>query len=150
MDGFDELKNKKIEIDKVLKNDITGNKLTIVVTSRPRYALYSDFLKCFGAHEVINICPFNKSQQRDDYINKSVAVFRRLKDKITDFETFDTAQEYIEVLEQQHSLKELAQVPSTLSLILAILPKIKNELKKNNQSSSSKLGGQKISKFKIY
>jgi hypothetical protein len=54
-----------------------------VVTSRPRYALYSDF-------------------------------FKRLKDKITDFETFDTAQEYIEVLEQQESLKELAQVPITL------------------------------------
>jgi hypothetical protein len=57
-----------------------------------------------------------------------VAVFKRLKGKNTDFETFDTAQEYIEVLEQQQSLKELAQVPSTLSLILAILPKIKNEI----------------------
>jgi hypothetical protein len=57
-----------------------------------------------------------------------VAVFKRLKDKITDFETFDTAQEYIEVLEQQESLKQLAQVPFTLSLILAILPKIKNEM----------------------
>jgi hypothetical protein len=55
-------------------------------------------LKCFGAHEVINICPFNK-QQRDEYIKKSVAVFKRLKGKITDFETFDAAQEYIEVLE---------------------------------------------------
>ncbi len=55
-------------------------------------------------------------------------VFKRLKDKITDFETFDTAQEYIEVLEQQESLKQLAQVPFTLSLILAILPKIKNEM----------------------
>jgi hypothetical protein len=43
-----------------------------------------------------------------------VEVFKRLKDKITDFETFDTAQEYIEVLEQQESLKELAQVPITL------------------------------------
>jgi hypothetical protein len=61
-----------------------------------------------------------------------VAVFRRLKRKITDFETFDTAQEYIEVLEQQESLKQLAQVPFTLSLILAILPKIKTELKENN------------------
>jgi hypothetical protein len=78
-------------------------------------------------HEVINICPFNK-QQRDEYINNSVAVFRRLKDKITDFEIFDTAQEYIEVLEQQQSLKELAQVPFTLSLILAILPKIRNDM----------------------
>ncbi len=57
-----------------------------------------------------------------------MAVFKRLKDKITDFETFDTAQEYIEVLEQQESLKQLAQVPFTLSLILAILPKIKNEM----------------------
>ncbi len=57
-----------------------------------------------------------------------MAVFKRLKGKNTDFETFDTAQEYIEVLEQQQSLKELAQVPSTLSLILAILPKIKNEM----------------------
>ncbi len=98
MDGFDELNNKEIKIDKALKKSIFGNKLTIVVTSRPRYALYSDFLKCFGVHEVINICTFNKSQ-RDQYINKSVAVFRKLKDKITDFETFDTAQEYIEVLE---------------------------------------------------
>jgi hypothetical protein len=104
-----------------------------VVTSRPRYALYSDFLKCFGEHEVINICPFNK-QQRDEYINQSVEFFRRLKGKVTDFETFDTAQEYIEVIEQQQSLKELAQVPFTLSLILAILPKIKTELNKNNQS----------------
>jgi hypothetical protein len=34
-----------------------------------------------------------------------VAVFKRLKGKITDFETFETAQEYIEVLEQQESLK---------------------------------------------
>jgi hypothetical protein len=62
-----------------------------------------------------------------------VAVFKKLKGKITDFETFDTAQEYIEVLEQQQSLKELAQVPSTLSLILAILPKIKAELNKIKQ-----------------
>ncbi len=127
MDGFDELKNKKIEIDKALKKSIFGNKLTIVVTSRPRCALYNDFLKCFGVHEVINICPFNK-QQRDEYINNSVAVFRKLKVKITDFETFETAQEYIEVLEQQQSLKELAEVPSTLLVIIAILPKIKNEM----------------------
>jgi hypothetical protein len=114
------------------KNSIFGKKLTILVTSRPRYSLYSDFLKCFGVHEAINICSFNKSQ-RDQYINNSVAVFRRLKGKITDFETFDTAQEYIEVLEQQHSLKQLAQVPSTLSLVLTIIPKIKTELKKNIQ-----------------
>jgi hypothetical protein len=132
LDGFDELNNKKIAIDKTLKNEIFGNKLTMLVTSRPHYALYSDFLKCFGVHEVINICPFNK-KQRDEYISQSVAVFKRLKGKITDFETFDTAQEYIEVLEQQQSLKELAQVPSTLSLVLTILPKIKNELNKNNQ-----------------
>ncbi len=59
-----------------------------------------------------------------------MAVFKRLKSKITDFDTFDTAREYIELLEQQQSLKELAQVPFTLSLILAILPKIKTELKK--------------------
>jgi hypothetical protein len=104
LDGFDELNNKKIEIYKALKKSMLGNKLTIVVTSRPRYALYSDFLKCFGVHDVINICPFNK-QQRDEYINNTLAVFRRVKDKITDFETFDTAQEYIEVLEQQESLK---------------------------------------------
>jgi hypothetical protein len=102
LDGFDELNNKKIEIDKALS--IFGNKLTIVVTSRPRYALYSDSLKCFGVHEVINICPLKK-YQRDEYINKSVAVFKRLKGKITDFETFETAQEYIEVLEQQESLQ---------------------------------------------
>jgi hypothetical protein len=78
-----------------------------------------------------------------------VVVFKRLKDKITDFETFDTVQEYIEVLEQQQSLKELAQVPSTLSLVLSILPKIKTELKKNNQSSS-KLLTQKFSRYQIY
>jgi hypothetical protein len=54
-------------------------------------------------HEVINICPFNKSQ-RDQYINKSVEVLKILKGKITDFETFGTAQEYIEVLELQESL----------------------------------------------
>jgi hypothetical protein len=61
-----------------------------------------------------------------------VAVFNRLKGKITDFETFDTAQEYIEVLEQKQSLKKLAQEPFTLSLILFILPKINIELKENN------------------
>jgi hypothetical protein len=55
-----------------------------------------------------------------------VEVFSKLKDKITDFETFDSAEEYIEVLEQQQSLKELAQEPFTLSIILAILPKLKN------------------------
>jgi hypothetical protein len=98
LEGFDELNNKKIEIDKALKKSIFGNKLTIIVTSRPRCALYNNFLKCFGVHEVISICPFNK-QQRDEYINKSVAVFKRLKGKIIDFETFDTVQEYIEVLE---------------------------------------------------
>ncbi len=76
-------------------------------------------------------------------------VFRRLNSKITDFETFETAQEYIEVLEQQESLKELAQLPSTLSLILAILPKIKTELNKNNQSSS-KLVTHKFSKYQVY
>jgi hypothetical protein len=85
-------------------------------------------------HEFINICPFNK-KQRDEYIKQSVVAFKRLKDKITDFETFETPQEYIEALEQQESLRELAQVPSNLSLILAILPKIKAELNKNNQSS---------------
>ncbi len=78
-----------------------------------------------------------------------MTVFKRLKGKITDFETFDTAQEYLEVIEQQQSLKELSQVPSTLSLILAILPKIKTELKKNNQSSS-KLVTQKFSKYQLY
>jgi hypothetical protein len=78
-----------------------------------------------------------------------VAVFKRLKDKITNFEIFDTAQKYIEVLEQQESLRELAQVPFTLSLILAILPKIKTELNKNNQSSP-KLVTQKFSRYQIY
>jgi hypothetical protein len=34
-----------------------------------------------------------------------VAILKGLKGKIIDFETFDTAQEYIEVLEQQESLK---------------------------------------------
>jgi hypothetical protein len=57
-----------------------------------------------------------------------VVAFKRLKEKISDFETFDTAQEYIEVLEQQQSLKELVQVPFTLLLVLTILPKIKNEM----------------------
>jgi hypothetical protein len=104
LEGFDKLNNKKIEIDQALKKSIFRNKLTIVVTSRPRYAPYSDFLKCFGEHEVINICPSNKSQ-RDEYIKNSVEVFKRLKDKIIDFEIFDTAQEYIEVMEQQESLK---------------------------------------------
>jgi hypothetical protein len=33
-----------------------------------------------------------------------VEVLKRLKGKITGFETFDTAQEYIEVLQQQQSL----------------------------------------------
>ncbi len=75
-----------------------------------------------------------------------MAVFKRLKGKIIDFETFETAQEYIEMLEQQKSLKELAQVPFTLSLILTILPKIKTELNKNNQSLS-KLLTQKFSKY---
>jgi hypothetical protein len=60
LDGFDELNNKKIEVEKYLKKEISGNKLTIVVTCRPRYALFSDFLKCFGVHEAINIFPFNK------------------------------------------------------------------------------------------
>jgi hypothetical protein len=60
LDGFDELNNKEIKIDKALKKSIFGYKLTILVTSKPHYALYSDFLKCFGVHEVINICPFNK------------------------------------------------------------------------------------------
>ncbi len=78
-----------------------------------------------------------------------MAVFKRLKGKITDFETFETAQEYIEVLEQQQSLKKLAQVPFTLSLILAILPKIKIELKENNQPLS-KLMTQKFTKYQIY
>jgi hypothetical protein len=49
-------------------------------------------------HEIINICPFNKSQ-RDEYINNAVAFFKTLKGKIAGLETFDTAQEYIEVLE---------------------------------------------------
>ncbi len=60
LDGFDQLNNKKIEIDKALNNTIFRNKITIVVTSRPCYAIYSDCFKCFGLHEVINICPFNK------------------------------------------------------------------------------------------
>jgi hypothetical protein len=34
-----------------------------------------------------------------------VVVLKKIKCKITDFETFETAQEYIEVLEQQQSLK---------------------------------------------
>ncbi len=58
LDGFDELNNKKLLISHKL-NKIYQNRVKILVTSRPRYALYSDFLKCFGEHEVINICPFN-------------------------------------------------------------------------------------------
>jgi hypothetical protein len=77
LDGFDELNNKNIAINESLKK-IYNERVTILVTSRPRYALYSDFLKCFGQHEVINICPFN-NQQRDLYINNSVQVFKKLK-----------------------------------------------------------------------
>jgi hypothetical protein len=84
-------------INQSLKNSYQ-ERVTILVTSRPRYALYSEFLKCFGENEVINICPFN-TEQRDLYISNSVAVFARLKDKIKDFDTFDTPQQYIEVLE---------------------------------------------------
>jgi hypothetical protein len=79
-----------------------------------------------------------------------VAILKRLKGKITDFETFDTSQEYIELLEQQKSLKQLAQVPFTLSLILAILPKIKTELNKNSQSSSKLVVNRKFFKYQIY
>jgi hypothetical protein len=53
------------------------------------------------------------------------------------------------VLEQQEILKELAQVPFTLSQILSILPKIKTELTKNSQLSS-KLLTQKFSKYQVY
>jgi hypothetical protein len=53
------------------------------------------------------------------------------------------------VLEQQESLRELAQVPSNLSIVLTILPKIKTELNKNNQSST-KLLTQKFSKYQVY
>jgi hypothetical protein len=55
-----------------------------------------------------------------------VVAFKRLKGKIIEFETFDTAQDYIEVLEQQQSLQQLAQVPFTILLILTILLKIKS------------------------
>jgi hypothetical protein len=41
-------------------------------------------------HEAINICPLKKLQ-RDEYINKSMAFFKGLKGKITDFEGFDSA-----------------------------------------------------------
>lgn len=128
LDGFDELNNKNISISQSLK-EIYGNRVTILVTSRPRYALYSEFLKCFGEHEVISICPFN-NHQRDLYIQNSVAAFKKLEGKLQVIDTFETAQQYIEVLEQQQSLKHLAQVPFTLSLILTILPKIKKELSK--------------------
>ncbi len=89
LDGFDELNNKELLISQKL-NNIYQNRVKIVVTSRPRYALFSDFLKCFGEHEIINICPFNK-KQRDEYINNSVITFKRLKDKIKEFDTFDSA-----------------------------------------------------------
>jgi hypothetical protein len=76
LDGFDELNNKNIDIYNSLKT-VYNDRVMILVTSRPRYAVYSEFLKCFGEHEVINICPFN-NQQRDQYIQKSVAVFKTL------------------------------------------------------------------------
>ena len=89
LDGFDELNNKDLLISQKL-NEIYQDRVKILVTSRPRYALFSDFLKCFGEHEVINICPFNQDQ-REKYINNSVTTFKSLKDKIKEFATFDTA-----------------------------------------------------------
>ncbi len=97
LDGFDELNNKSIGISQSLKQ-IFGEKITILVTSRPRYAVYSELLYCFGEHEVLNICPFN-NQQRDLYIENSVTAFKKLEGKIKAFDTFETAAQYIEVLE---------------------------------------------------
>jgi hypothetical protein len=57
-------------------------------------------VKCFGEHEEINICPFDRNQ-RDLYVSNSLAVFAKMKDKMKDFDTFDTAKEYIELLEKE-------------------------------------------------
>ena len=100
-----------------------NNKIKIIVTSRPRYAIFGEFLSCFGEHETIYICPFDKDQQHQ-YISNSVEIFKRLKQKLPDFKTFDTAEQYSEVLNKISSLNELAKVPFTLSLILAILPEL--------------------------
>jgi hypothetical protein len=59
LDGFDELNNKDIKIyGSLLKmfNKKT-QELTILVTSCPHYGTYREFLKCFGEHKVLNICP---------------------------------------------------------------------------------------------
>jgi peptidase E len=100
LDGFDELNNKDIKIyDSLLKmfNKKT-QELTILVTSCPHYAIYSEFLKCFGEHKVLNICPFGV-EQRNLYINNFVKVFAQLKTNIKDLETFETPEDYITELE---------------------------------------------------
>ena len=58
LDGFDELNNKELQIQKELFEKFNNN-LTILVTSRPRYATSSEFMHCFGQHEELYICPFN-------------------------------------------------------------------------------------------
>ncbi len=59
LDGFDELNNKQIKIyDSLLKMfSKKTQELTILVTSSAYYATYGEFLKCFGEHKVLNICP---------------------------------------------------------------------------------------------
>jgi hypothetical protein len=60
-------------------------------------------------------------------VGNSVTVFKNLKNKITEFETFETAEEYLDFLDKQPGLKQLAQVPFTLSLLLTILPQLKRK-----------------------
>jgi hypothetical protein len=73
--------------------------LTILVTSYPRYATYSEFLKCLGEHKVLNICPLDV-EQRNLYIKNSMKMFAQLKANFQDLETFETPEDYITELEK--------------------------------------------------
>ncbi len=89
LDGFDKLNNKNIKIYESLRKTFQkqSQRLTILVTSSSRYAVYNEYLKCFGEHNVLNMCLFN-TQQRNLYIESSIKILQRLKEKINDFETF--------------------------------------------------------------
>ncbi len=95
------MKNKNVKIYERLRKTFQkqSQRLTILVTSSPHYAVYNEYLKCFGEHEVLSICPFN-IKKRNLYIKNSMKVLQRFKSNIIDFETFKTPQEYIAVLEQ--------------------------------------------------
>lgn len=58
--------------------------MIIVVTSSPRYATHNEYVKCFGEHHEVYICPFD-DKQRDLYLNKSVKLFN----KLANIETFE-------------------------------------------------------------